>query len=45
VRLPLVPREELVEAEVIHASGDRGGNAVEDECLQAAPIILLFYYD
>src|SRR5450756_2007569 len=35
---PAVPLEEFVEPQVVHATRDRGGNAVEHQTLQSVPL-------
>ena len=37
-RFASVPLEELVESQVVHATSDRGGNAVQHQSLQSLPM-------
>jgi Family of unknown function (DUF6152) len=43
-RLPAVPFDEFIQAEVVHALRDRGGDGIEDQGLQPVPIRALVYY-
>src|ERR1035441_7028587 len=44
-RLLAVPGKELVQAQVVNPFGDRGGNAVQHECLEFLPLVRLRNYN